>query len=134
MRLTKCQLFHPAISLAESIGVEPIHPLLSDSLANCCLNRSANSPFIVETTVVCLRDFGDIPKICRGLSPLDYTSHTASASSYLRISDGHLKGGYLPQQLGLLTLSLTISTIHTLRRGYFTPIWFQNVYSKAHYV
>ena len=30
--------------LAESIGIEPIHPLLNDSLANCCNNRSANSP------------------------------------------------------------------------------------------
>ena len=30
--------------LAESIGVEPIHLLLSDGLANRCLNRSANPP------------------------------------------------------------------------------------------
>ena len=30
--------------LAESIGVEPIHPLLDEGLAIPCLNRSANSP------------------------------------------------------------------------------------------
>ena len=30
--------------LAESIGIEPIHRLPSDGLANRCLSRSANSP------------------------------------------------------------------------------------------
>ncbi len=30
--------------LAEYVGIEPTHPLLNDSLANCCLNRSASIP------------------------------------------------------------------------------------------
>jgi hypothetical protein len=31
--------------LAESIGFEPMHPLLNDGLANRCLNHSANLPY-----------------------------------------------------------------------------------------
>ena len=30
--------------MADSIGFEPMHPFRSDSLANCCLNHSANYP------------------------------------------------------------------------------------------
>ena len=37
----------PEYILAESIGFEPMHPFLNDSLANCCLNRSANSPYTI---------------------------------------------------------------------------------------
>ena len=37
----------PLLKMAESIGIEPIHQLPSDSLANCCLNRSANSPLLI---------------------------------------------------------------------------------------
>ena len=31
--------------MAEGIGVEPIHQLPGDGLANHCLNRSANPPY-----------------------------------------------------------------------------------------
>ena len=30
--------------MAVSIGFEPMRPFLNDSLANCCINHSANSP------------------------------------------------------------------------------------------
>ena len=36
--------------MAESIGFEPMRPFLNDSLANCCINHSANSPYLVPTS------------------------------------------------------------------------------------
>ena len=37
--------------MAEGIGIEPIHRLPSDGLANRCLNRSANPPI----KITCLK-------------------------------------------------------------------------------
>ena len=37
-------------SLADSIGFEPMRPFLNDSLANCCLNHSANYPCVTNKT------------------------------------------------------------------------------------
>ena len=34
--------------LAESIGFEPMRRVSNDSLANCCLNHSANFPYMEE--------------------------------------------------------------------------------------
>ena len=36
--------------MAVSIGFEPMRPFLNDSLANCCINHSANSPCLVPTS------------------------------------------------------------------------------------
>ena len=38
------QLSYRPKKMAEHVGIEPTHPLLSDRLAICCLNRSANAP------------------------------------------------------------------------------------------
>ena len=40
--MPRCVSF--VVNLAEHVGIEPTHPLLNDSLANCCLDRSANAP------------------------------------------------------------------------------------------
>ena len=34
--------------MAEHVGIEPTHRLLSDRLAICCLNRSASVPYVVR--------------------------------------------------------------------------------------
>ena len=57
------------------------------------------------------------------ITPLDYTFHTASASSHLRITDGHLEGGIFHNSLDCLFFR-TQSQLYTK-----TNIWLRGLES-----